>query len=216
MSLTIRPLIEKDIRSVSDLHSSVFTDSRSTRLGKHYLRKMYRWFLEKQPHLCLVAEQDGQIVGFLVGAIGGYGRKIFRYAFLEILLGFILHPNLIFRREMFTLWYSYIQAFNPFLSRKIQQASSEPPKVIKASLSSIGVSHSAQGSGIGKKLVMAFEELTRTQGAELLSLSVLAGNIPARRLYESCGWQCVEKYSTPESAYYAKHLVRNNENVRSV
>jgi ribosomal protein S18 acetylase RimI-like enzyme len=216
MSLTIRPLTEKDIRSVSDLHSSVFTGSRSTRLGKRYLRKMYCWFLEKQPCLSLVAEQDGQVVGFLVGAIGGYGRKIFRYAFLEIVLGFILHPSLIFRREMFTLWYSYIQAFNPFLPKRIQQTTSEPPKVIKASLSSIGVSHTVQGSGIGKKLVRAFEELTHAQGVEILSLSVLAENIPARRLYESCGWQYVKKYSTSESAYYTKHLVRNNENVRSV
>lgn len=215
MTVIIRSLTKQDIPAVADVHSTVFAGSRTTRLGKRYLRKMYKWFVENQPHLNLVAEQDGQIIGFLTGAIGGYGRKIFRYAFWEIVLGFILHPNLIFHREMFKLWRSYLQGLNPILIWKARQASSQPaPTMIRAGLASIGVSQIAQGSGIGKKLVTRFEEVARAQGASMTALSVHADNTPARRLYESCGWEYVEKYSTPDSAYYIKYLVGSNENGR--
>lgn len=211
MSFTIRNLTKKDIRTVADLHSSVFMDSRTTCLGKRYLRKMYRWFLEEQPCLSLVAEQDGRIIGFIVGAIGGYGRRMFRYTFLEIILAFVLHPSLLFRKEMFKLWQSYLQAFNPFLRRKVLRANIQPPVMNKASLASIGVSRSAQGAGVGKKLMTAFEDHARAQGASFTGLSVRAENRTARKLYESCGWEYVEQYSTADSAYYMKQLlIRNN------
>ena len=42
--------------------------------------------------------------------------------------------------------------------------------------------------GIGRRLVEAAAETARRQGARVLRLDVLEGNLPAERLYRSCGF----------------------------
>jgi RimJ/RimL family protein N-acetyltransferase len=51
------------------------------------------------------------------------------------------------------------------------------------------VSTDVRGRGVGQALVKAACVAARTQGARRISLRVLGHNIPARRLYERCGFQ---------------------------
>lgn len=200
----IRQATYTDLERVVQIHRQAFLNSRSTRLGKPYLRKMYRWFLENQPGLFILVEQDGNVAGFVCGAIGGYGRKIFRYALPEIIAGFLLQPALILKAGMFTLWHSYLQAFNPFAN--LQPPPTAAPVKVKASLASIAVAREAQGRGIGRKLIQAFEQAAKERNANYTALSVAADNMAARKLYESCGWRHEPEYSGPKSAYYIKRL----------
>jgi ribosomal protein S18 acetylase RimI-like enzyme len=55
-------------------------------------------------------------------------------------------------------------------------------------LNGLAVDPARQGAGIGRLLVEAAVERARHRGARKLTLRVLAGNVPARRLYESCGF----------------------------
>lgn len=50
------------------------------------------------------------------------------------------------------------------------------------------VEDSARDSGVGSQLLEAAERLLRQEGADVLSLSVLAANEGARRLYERAGY----------------------------
>jgi len=195
-----------DLNALTDLHCQAFPESRSTRLGKRYMRKMFRWFLEKQPKLCLGIEQEGQLAGYVVGAIGGYGRKIFRYAIIEVILGLLLHPGLWFRRGTFTLWHSYLQAFLPNKKPRAIPELREAPSVVNASLAGIGVAPKMQGKRIGKALMIAFEQAALSQGAGKLTLSVNMDNLAARRLYEGCNWKVDSEEPQRNSVHYSKTI----------
>jgi len=183
-SLVIRYLREGDIDGVAAVHIEQFPGSRSTLVGERFVRKMYRWFVTEQPELALVATIDGQPVGFAVGAIGGYGRRIFRYALSEILWGFICHPALLFRQTTFTLWTSYAQALLPNSAGRTKSNLSHAG-MVKASLASIAVSQSAQGRGIGKGLLLAFEEAAKQTAIareKFTALKVASGDATNKEL----------------------------------
>jgi ribosomal protein S18 acetylase RimI-like enzyme len=46
-----------------------------------------------------------------------------------------------------------------------------------------------RGKGYGEATMRAFEELARSMGITRLSLNVMGYNMPARRLYEKCGYE---------------------------
>lgn len=200
----VRPMCADDIDDVVTIHCESFLNSRSTKLGRPFLRKMYLWFVQYQRGLSFVAEIDGRIVGFVTGGIGGSSRKIFRFALFEILWAFLRHPGLILQSDMFEQWSSYLWSLLP---RKRKATSlSENPRFVKGTLDSIAVSPRARGRNVGKSLVSAFENAAREQGATLLSLGVEYNNLTARRLYESCGWELAREDAKSNSANYIKRV----------
>lgn len=62
----------------------------------------------------------------------------------------------------------------------------------------IGVLPGYRGKGIGTRLMLATEELSRSKGAREISLEVIEGNSKAERLYERLGYQRTRKYITAE------------------
>jgi ribosomal protein S18 acetylase RimI-like enzyme len=163
--------------------------------------KMYRWFLTNQPKLALVAFEDKTIVGFGICVVGGYGRRIFRYAFLEIVWAVIWHFRIMLNKKMFKLWTSYVRGLLPE-NRNITQAETSK----KASLASIAVSKAMQKKGIGNLLLAGLEEACRKQGLQRIGLTVEADNSAARRLYEKSGWDLVKKDTNLNAIYYSKRL----------
>ncbi len=208
-NITVRRMSLNDINTVVEIHIEQFPDSRSTSLGRIYLRKMYRWFVEKQSELSLVILDSSQIVGFAVGAIGGYGRKIFRYTLGEIALGILLHPGLLFKKRTFQLWQSYLKGLLPARSKAASQSDDigAPAADRRASLCSIAIARSAQGRGLGKALLFALEDCFRDMGIAQVMLSVQSSNLPARRLYESCQWENQGDLAELGSTSYRKRLV---------
>ena len=201
--IIIRPMRAEDIDQVAAIHCECFPDTRSTRLGISFVRKMYRWFCEKQPELAFVAEIDCQPIGFVTGAIGGSGRKIFRYAFGEVIGGFLRHPGLLLKMEMFEAWQSYLSGLFP-RKRNTGQIPTGNETTVKAVLASIAVSPAGRGKKAGRALVSAFEEAARNQGATTLALGVEYDNSAARRLYEDCGWALTREEAGNNSANYIK------------
>ena len=201
----IRKMAIEDLDRVSAIHCRQFPNSRSTSLGRPFVRKMYRWFVENQPGLSYVALIEDKPAGFVIGAIGGYGRTVFRYAIFEILFGLMRRPWLLLRSQTFLLWPSYLKGLFPRRPGKTQQIVKNPGQT-KASLASIAVAQSAQGGGLGKALVAAFEQGARQLGAATLGLSVELDNHAARRLYQRCGWQLASENGPQNSAYYTKDL----------
>ena len=209
MNQQIRSLRESDIHGVAEAHCRIFPTSRSTLLGEGYVRKMFQWFLEKQPDLSFVCEYNGEIVGYVVGAIGGYGRKLFRYAFMDVVLGLLLHPKLWFKRDTYNLWSSYLKGLSPstlIAERNVDAERTMGSRANRAALAGIGIVPSMRGRGISKLLVQAFEQAARVQGVSSLGLSVEIDNVPARRLYETCGWRMDSMQAELNSAHYSKEL----------
>ena len=206
VNCTVTPICTSHINDVVTIHCKSFPNSRSTQLGKPFLRKMYRWFVLYQPKSAFIAEVDGQPVGFVTGAIGGSSRKIFRYAFLEILWAFLRRPGLFLQPDMFEQWHSYLWGIVP--PKRKPRLVSGNPEFVKATLDSIAVSPHARGKNVGKSLVSAFENAARLQGATILRLGVERDNMAARRLYESCGWELAREDAIHNSANYIKEIRR--------
>ena len=82
--LTIRPLRNSDIDAVIEIHAEQFPKSRTTFLGKPFVRKMYNWFLRKQPDLSVVGAIDSKPVGFAICAIGGMEGKSLDMPYLKL------------------------------------------------------------------------------------------------------------------------------------
>jgi len=164
---------------------------------------MFRWFVTHQPGLSLIARRDGEISGYVVGAVGGYGRKLFRYAFFEVLLGLLIHPALWFQSETFLLWRSYLKGLFPQKSSNAPQIGDEPV-LVRAALAGIGVDPGQQGQGIGSLLVAAFEEAAKELGVGKLTLSVDKDNISARRLYDRHGWHVDNENKEANTVHYTK------------
>lgn len=206
--IDIRTMDFSDIRHICTIHMEQFPHSRSTKLGKPFVKKMYSWFILNQKDLALVAEMDGRVVGFIVGSIGGYGRKIFRFAFFEIIYGFIMNPGMLFSRKTFNLWNSFLLGLlpnhNTAAPKNINDQIQNLP--IKVSLSSIAVQNSVQGNGIGSNLLKNFEQKAILLGAETLSLSVESYNLSAIHLYEKNGWYKERIDQKRGSIHYIKIL----------
>lgn len=183
--MNIRLLTLEDIDAATAIHLERFPDSRSTQLGKPFLRRMYRWFIVNYPDLALTATVDGRVVGFAVGSIGGYGRRVFRYALPQVMWGLVRHPDLLLTPRTFYLWKSYLRAFVP--APKKEKAGPNDPGIVQAWFASLAVSKSAQGSGVA--LIVAFEGAAKRKGADIISHTVRKDNIVAQRLYDGLGWQ---------------------------
>jgi ribosomal protein S18 acetylase RimI-like enzyme len=200
-----RSMQTSDIDDVVTIHCEGFATSRSTSLGVRFLRKMYRWFLVYHPELAFVAELDGKLVGFVTGAIGGSSRRIFHYAFWEIVSGLVRRPRLLLRTRTYGMWHSHVRGVWPRYGASSKEIRENLAQV-KATLPSIGVAASARGRNVGTALIAAFEDAARKQGATEVSLGVERNNVAARRLYEKCGWRLAWEDASSNSAGYAKKL----------
>jgi GNAT superfamily N-acetyltransferase len=63
-----------------------------------------------------------------------------------------------------------------------------------------------QGSGYGKKLLTAVEEIVRKEGIDVLDLNVNKYN-PAKRFYEKMGYQVVYEEDIPIGPYWMNDFV---------
>ena len=203
--VTIRPVTAVDIPHMVAIHCASFPTSRSTQLGLPFLQRMYRWYLTYQAPLSFVAELDGQIVGFVTGAIGGSSRKIFRYALRQIMGAFLRQPSLFFRSGMLEHWSGYLSGLLPKY-KSGRQTVTEKGASVKATLDSIAVTPEARGTNVGKALVRAFEQAAVEQGATILGLGVELDNKGAQKLYESCGWKLARQNPAQNAANFIKEL----------
>ena len=180
--MQIRPLHQRDLESLVEIHHARFPSHRSTSLGRPFLRRMYGWFLRHHPAFCLVAEDNGQVQGFIVAAVGGYGRPIFRYSLLQIAWGLGLNPRVVLKRSTFHLWRMYLRALLP--QRKKNRATNPSPVCL--SLASMAVTESAGSAGLF--LLAEVEKTARRERIGSIAATVENNNPKVIRLYSKLGY----------------------------
>ncbi len=70
----------------------------------------------------------------------------------------------------------------------------------------LAVLHSHRGRGIGRALLAAVEDMARANGFGKLTLEVQEDNLPARSLYERCGFQDVRYGDSGPTRFLGKPL----------
>lgn len=198
MDLTIRPVSLTDIEAITALHMASFAGYLNTRLGNRYVEKIFEWFVSQSDSFALAAEagEDGGIVGYVVGAPNGYGRKLNQAVLPYAVQGAIMSPSLLFNQ---TVWRKALaRLLDLFAPVKGGIQSSGFRLIIMA------VSDKYRREGVGARLITELEQRVAKQGYKEISLSVKSDNGPAIGMYRKNGYKLVDAQNGYQ--YYSKSL----------
>lgn len=200
-----------DIEHVIDVHVSAFSGAMNTRLGRAYLRAFFKWFVEADDAIALLAKAGNDVTGYVVGAPIGYDDRLTKALLLPAIVALSIRPHLLIRS-------GFVRAINSRIGSMF--GTNKPGKTPDLpagsySLVGIGVRPMAQGHGVGATLMRAYESAVVNAGGVAVRLSVYSSNAKARGLYEASGWTHFERPG-PQADFYFKALVASNDNgVRS-
>jgi ribosomal protein S18 acetylase RimI-like enzyme len=141
-----------------------------------------------------VAEEEGEVVGYILGACATWTLV------LDLLFRL---PALLFR---FLLGrYGPLLPHLRYLLRLLLFPGPKAPKGRYPAHLHIAVDPRAQGRGVGKALLAAFLDCLKARGVRGVQLSTTRANQAARRLYRSLGFRLYAKQASPFWAPYLGH-----------
>ncbi len=181
MSPVCRPARDGDVDAVVRAHLGAFPGFFLTLLGSRFLQRLYRGFAsEADVATLLVAECDGEVVGFLAGcrAPEEFFRRMRRkhgvHMALVALPSLLRHPLRVLERLLVAVRYR----------------GDRPPDLPGYwLLSSLGVAPARSGLGLGESLVARFCGLARAAGGRgVYLLTDAVDNERTLRFYRKCGF----------------------------
>ena len=191
-AVTIRDARPDDLGAIVQVHLAAFHPGFTlSALGPGFLRKYYDLVLRFDQGILLVAEQEGQVVGFAAGFIDPkrfyemMNAKKWRFA-LSIIKAAIRRPRLVLR-------------VLPLLDRVLHPAQrSLATKAVACELASIAVYPAASHQGIGRALVRAFlVGAQRGKATELYLTTDALDNARTNMFYRRLGFLCARCFSAP-------------------
>ena len=193
--LVVRDVAEGDLPSVAQLHVAAFPTSVLGALGVEAVRRNYLWQLDG-PHdlTALVAESDGQILGFLFGGVfRGSTIGFVKREKWFLLRRVVAHPQILLQRLG---WKRVTLAVRLLARRSSSVPQPEQPEAVpKKSFGvlSIAVDPDTQGRGVGKALMGEARTRAAERGFEAMHLSVHPDNERGVAFYTSLGWSKVDE-----------------------
>ncbi|WP_439858862.1 GNAT family N-acetyltransferase [Pseudomonas sp. MBLB4136] len=182
-----RPADEHDIAAVTEVHVAAFPGFFLTSLGSRFLDEMYRGFLLHSSGIFLVAEEEGQIMGFAAGtsAPTSFFSDLRRRRFLSFLCyafpALLRNPKVVF-----------IKLFKAIFYRGDQPAGLNGG----ALLSSIGVSPAVVGKSVGQGLLTRFEHEALSRGQKFVYLTTdEVGNDRVNAFYRKNGYVIESRFN---------------------
>ena len=177
--MEMRKITKKHIPFVVDLHKDSFKGFFLTELGDHFLAVYYDCVRTDSNGILIGLYTGNKLCGFFAAAIvsKGFNKKLiaknfFRFSFIAIHLLFTRMSSLI---------------------RLLKNISKKSPEIIDngeyAELLSVGVASDEQGKGIGKQLLMQFENEAQLHDVSTLSLTTdFLHNDKVIHFYKSLGY----------------------------
>ena len=188
----LRELRSADLAEVAAVHRAAFPGYFLTALGEPFIARLYREYLATS-EIALVAEQNGQIVGFILGTsdLSAIYRRFYQrnivFTARTVATGFLRDPWL--RTAVRSRVGHAVTAVRAITRRQAPSGPLPEGELGGPELVSIGILPSAQGSGAAAQLVDALLENMRDSGEKLCNLSVQIVNERAIRFYEREGWE---------------------------
>jgi ribosomal protein S18 acetylase RimI-like enzyme len=192
----INTLTKEDIQKLLPIHIKAFKGFINVLLGALYLQRFFQWFVNYPESICIKAEYDNKIAGYIVGARLGYRSQMTKSLRKNVIQAFITKPfilanPIIIRAALETLVYH--------LGSKKEM---KLPQGKGISLVGIGVDPQLSGKKIGQNLIAEFERRAARQGYDFMMLSVHNHNKKAIGLYLKSGWVYLEASGKTVSYYY--------------
>ncbi len=190
---TIRAMGPRDGRFASTLHRSALPHGFFPMLGRRFLQRYLSSFVCSEHAVALVAERDGESVGYLVGVLDEprHYRHVVRHHGPMLTASGLVALSV---RPCLAWWFIRSRALRYLVGlrrlSRVQVPSSG--RVIDgrsaAVLTHLAVAADARGSGVGGELVAAFEAAVVAAGLTSARLLTRAGDAGAGRFYESRRW----------------------------
>ena len=181
------PLSDQNVDQVAKMHLTAFKGHLNVLLGFRYIKLFLSWFYKNESTIHFVAEDEGKVVGYVVGAYWGYQSSLNKYLLAPGIRAFLTRPWLILnRRVLGTIWLKLQTLIG--LNKHIGQTKKlyEQPII---SLVGIAVAPEAFGRKVGSQLMKAFEESAKKVNYKTMRLSVYRSNERAKAFYIKNGWQ---------------------------
>lgn len=188
MGAIIRKTTQQDIDGIVKIHQQAFPDFFLTTLGNKFLRLYYKCMCDNEDAITLCAEEDGEVKGFATSSYYSHGfntalikKNFFKFGLMGVELMFT-KPKAILRL-----------AKN--LDKKAEGNAVEDNGEY-AELYSIAVKPGNQGSGIGKKLLIATEEDVAKHNSKISLTTDYYNNEKTIGFYHSLGYQDYYEFMT--------------------
>ena len=194
----IRRAMPEDLPRIVAIHQQAFSKFFLTRLGREFLHRYYSLVLEYRAGIVLVAECRRMLQGFVCGFIDppAFYRLMWRKKQRFVLPAFsalVRHP---------ALGVGVIYGI-----RRIQSSASMA-SAQSCELSSIAVSPEASGNGLGKGLLRAFVNQSRSMDALHVRLTTDAyGNESANTLYQQFGFQLNQQFVQRKGRWMNEYVI---------
>ena len=184
--MNIRKATYNDIKGIVDVHCSAFKGFFLTELGSSFLQLYYSSYFKEPTAILLVAEKEGEVVGFssATSLSAGFNTRLVKKDFLR-----------------YALRGCVIALTKPkALVNLAKNWSHRDPSVVDngdyAELMSIAVLPNAQGAGVGKQLIQKTEEVVKSQSASRFSLTTdYYNNESTIAFYKRCGYEVMYEFT---------------------
>ena len=185
--MNIRKATINDVDTIVEIHLDAFKDFFLTRLGSDFLKFYYTCFVKSSETVTMVAEEEGIVYGFSAST--------------KVCKGFnsrLIKSNLFaFGMLSLKMLFSYPKSLIRLAKNLTKKGEGVEDNEDYAELYSIGVSKSAQGRGVGKKLLAASEEILKKEGVDRVSLTTdYYNNESAVGFYHSMGYETLYEFVT--------------------
>lgn len=180
MDHRLLPMERRHVRGAADVHRREFPQFFLTTLGTRLLRQLYLSIVTDDSAFGFVTEDvaTGAVTGVVTGTVEPEGyykrmmtRRVWPFAWAAL-------PTLLVRPWVV-----------PGLFQRLRFRGNPPPDGRRAYLTVIAVDSTVQEAGLGRQLLTAWTEESRSRGVEGMYLATDAdGNDGVNAFYIRCGW----------------------------
>lgn len=215
--ITISSFSKEDLNSFIEIHiENLFSDSEFSRI---YLTERFYYLLQNKDSVTVCAKNsNGKMLGLVYGGTEGYKNKMNKYIMKKVVWKFLRKPYLLFGGEFIYKYKSiFIKLTKKVIpkSRKIEATTNSsnkhytPPSPILR-LTGIAVLEEFSHLGIGKKLLIGYENAAKERKYKSIILETPQTNIRAIKFYEKFGWKnYVSENANMGKVYYYKLIAQN-------
>ena len=188
--MLIRKLEEADLDGVVAVHKTSYPKGHLTSFFPASMLKDYYASMVRDINIALVAvSPENQVLGFVIG--GNEVKKDFKKFINNNIYGLTMVS---IRNPVSAVSY-LLNLLKP--GRRVASKA-------KTRLLSIAVSPTQQGTGIGHKLIKAFEDILSARKVYVYGLSVKKDNQSAKNFYDRAGF--IIEFETRDGLYYYKKI----------
>ncbi len=189
--ISYRKAVSEDIDTLSKLHLNTFKNSLGTSVGLSYVKAFFKWFVLNDSTIVISCYKSERIIGYAIGAIDGYSKKLTKSILPNIILGILSHPKAVLHpnflglmkiriRNLFKTQLNLTTNANSFIEKETNS--------IPFVLVGIGIDPEFRMKNLGAKLLANFENEAWCAGFKKIRLTVYKSNVHAIKFYEKANW----------------------------